>query len=536
MATLGAMSREIEIYDTTLRDGGQGLGVNLSLADKLELSRRLDGLGVHYIEGGWPGSNPKDVAYFDEVRALGLRRSKIAAFGSTRHHKFSPEQDPNLVQLLASQADVCCIFGKSWDLHVHEALRVSLEVNLEMIGSSVAYLRERSGRPVFFDAEHFFDGYRANPGYALATLEAAAAAGAARLVLCDTNGGSLPAQIQAALRAAQERIPGANFGIHVHNDGGLAVANTLAAVEAGCIQVQGTFNGVGERCGNADLSAVIANLELKLGYRCLPSGQLRQLTELCDYVWERLNLVGPLNQPFVGKAAFAHKGGIHVSAMQRNERTYEHVSPDSVGNVRRILISELSGKSNLLAKLEDRYPQLKDSERLSKILNEIQDREHEGYSFEAADGSFDLLVRRQLGEWKPAFELHYYRVHGIGTASNSNARVEATVKLAVGAELRLCAAEGNGPVDALSHALGQALAPAFPELTDLQLVDYKVRVVNSADGTAAKVRVLVEHRFRGTRFATVGVSENIIEASWQALVDAIDCAVQRQAESSVPLP
>jgi 2-isopropylmalate synthase len=316
------------------------------------------------------------------------------------------------------------------------------------------------------------------------------------------------------------------LGIHVHNDGGLAVANTLMAVESGCVQVQGTMNGVGERCGNVDLTTVIANLELKLGYRCLPDGHLERLTELSRIVWERLNLVGPLNQPYVGTAAFAHKGGIHVSAMQRNQRTYEHVSPSSVGNTRRILISELSGRSNLVAKLADRYPTLTNQDVLAAILNEVQERENQGYSYEAADGSFDLLVRRQLGAWRPAFKLHHYRVHGIGGAEQGQGSVEASVKIDVAGETRLCAAEGNGPVDALSHALRSALGSAFPVLANVHLVDYKVRVVNSADGTAAKVRVLTEHTIGAKRFATLGVSENVIEASWQALVDAIEYAVQ----------
>lgn len=515
---------KIEIYDTTLRDGGQALGVNLSLADKLELTKQLDWLGVNYIEGGWPGSNPKDAAYFREVKALNLSVAKITAFGSTRHPRNSPAEDPNLTELVSSQADACCIFGKAWDLHVNEALRVSLEDNLDMIRSSVEFLRSSTGKPVFFDAEHFFDGFLANPAYALKTLEAAARAGADRIILCDTNGGALPDQIAVGVRAAAGVVGDVPLGIHVHNDGGLAVANTLRAVESGCTQVQGTMNGVGERCGNVDLTTVIANLELKFDRRCLPEGRLARLTELSRIVWERLNLAGPLNQPYVGAAAFAHKGGIHVSAMQRNQRTYEHVLPESVGNTRRILISEMSGRSNLVAKLADRYPSLKNQDVLSAILNEVQERENQGYSYEAADGSFELLVRRKLGEWKPAFRLHHYRVHGIGGADDGARWVEATVKLDVGGETRLCAAEGNGPVDALSHALRQALEAAFPLLKQLQLVDYKVRVVNSADGTAAKVRVLTEHTLGNQRFATLGVSENVIEASWQALVDAIEYA------------
>lgn len=524
------MSRTIEIYDTTLRDGGQALGVNLSLADKLEISKKLDWLGVRFIEGGWPGSNPKDAAYFTAIQEVPLRHATVVAFGSTRHVSHAPQEDANLQQLAQCGAGAVCIFGKSWDLHVREALRVPLEVNLQMIASSIEYLVEQTGRPVFFDAEHFFDGFAADPRYALEAIRAASQAGAERIILCDTNGGALPEQVREVVARVQEELPEVALGIHVHNDGGLAVANTLAAVRSGCVQVQGTINGIGERCGNVDLTAVIANLELKLRHPCLPPDHLPRLTEVSRFVWERLNLVAPLNQPFVGKSAFAHKGGIHVSAMQRNERTYEHVAPASVGNSRRILISEMSGRSNLVARLADRYPQLQDPAVVAAILNEIQERENEGYSFEAADGSFELLVRRQLGESVPAFVLDYYRVHGIG-ANEGTRPVEAIVKLQVKGEQRLCAAEGNGPVDALSHALQMALTPAFPELSALHVVDYKVRVVNSTDGTAAKVRVLIEHSFQKTRFATLGVNENIIEASWQALMDAVEYALRGGAAS-----
>lgn len=515
----------IEIYDTTLRDGTQGLGVTLSMPDKIALTKCLDAFGVAYIEGGWPGSNPKDLAYFQEARKLELAHAKIAAFGSTRHGKHGASEDPNLRELVASGADVTCIFGKSWDLHVTDALRVSLDDNIEMIFDSVEFLRKKTERPVFYDAEHFFDGFRNNPSYALETIRAAVDAGASRIVLCDTNGGSLPAQIAAGVRAVRERFPQAKLGIHVHNDGGLAVANTLVAVENGCIQVQGTMNGLGERCGNVDLTTVIANLELKLGIQCVPKDSLPRLTELSRFVWDRLNTVGPLNQPYVGVSAFAHKGGVHVSAMQRNPKTYEHVTPESVGNTRQILVSELAGRSNVLAKLAQKYPRLTDDKLASLVLAEVQDRENEGYSYEAADGSFDLLVRRKLGTWRPAFELQYYRVHGIGTGSGASDPVEATVKLTVGGEQRLCVAEGNGPVDALNHALLAALTPAFPILGRMHLTDYRVRVVNSADGTAAKVLVLIEHRIDHASFGTVGVSANIIEASWRALVEAVEYVV-----------
>ena len=522
------MNKTIQIYDTTLRDGTQGLGVTLSVADKIAITKCFDAFGIGYIEGGWPGSNPKDLAYFQEARGLRLEHAKVVAFGSTRHGKHAASEDPNLRELVSSGADVTCIFGKSWDLHVTDALRVSLDENLEMIRDSVEFLRTKTEKPVFYDAEHFFDGFRHNGAYALDTVRAAVEAGASRIILCDTNGGSLPAQIAAGVRAVRERFPDAKLGIHVHNDGGLAVANTLAAVDNGCIQVQGTMNGLGERCGNVDLTTVIANLELKLGITCVPKESLSKLTEVSRFVWERLNVVGPVNQPYVGQAAFAHKGGVHVSAMQRNPKTYEHVTPETVGNTRQILVSELAGRSNVLAKLVHRYPKLTDDKIVSLVLAEVQDRENEGYSYESADGSFDLLVRRKLGTWRPAFELQYYRVHGIGTGSGSSDPVEATVKLTVAGEQRLCVAEGNGPVDALNHALLQALVPAFPILGTMQLTDYRVRVVNSADGTAAKVLVVIEHRLDHTSFGTVGVSANIIEASWRALVEAVEYVVLTQ--------
>ena len=529
------MSRVLEIYDTTLRDGTQSEGVNVSLADKLALTESLDWLGVAYIEGGWPGSNPKDEAYFQEVQKLNLKTAQVTAFGSTRRAKVTAAQDPNLQKLVASGADACCIFGKTWDLHVTDALRIELATNLDMIKDSVAFLKAETGKPVFYDAEHFFDGYKSNPSYALDTLEAAHHGGAERLILCDTNGGSLPHEITAAIAALQQRLPDAVLGIHVHNDGGLAVANTLAAIEAGAVQVQGTINGIGERCGNVDLTTVIANCEAKFGYTCLPDGNLKHLAEMSRIVWERINMVGPLNQPFVGKAAFAHKGGIHVSAVQRNAATYEHMDPETVGNTRRILVSELAGRSNIVAKLANRYPKLTESDIQAQVINDIQDRENEGYSYEAADGSFDLLVRRHVGAWRSIFDLHYYRVHGISVSNTDSELVEGTVKLTVDGHERLCVAEGHGPVDALAHALHHALDPVYPELKGLQLVDFKVRVVSSSDGTAAKVRVLIENRFAGQRFGTIGVHENIIAASWNALVDAMQYAVLRQADVPEPV-
>lgn len=524
--------KKIEIYDTTLRDGNQGEGINLSLGDKLDIARALDAMGIDYIEGGWPGSNPKDDEFFVRVRDLGLTTSKISAFGSTHRADAKPSDDFFLQKLIAVRADVTCIFGKSWDLHVEQALRVSPDKNLEMIAGSIAHLAEATGNPVFYDAEHFFDGFKSDPGYALATLQVAVDAGASRVILCDTNGGVMPHDLAHAIREVRKEIPGIKLGIHVHNDGGLGVANTLRAIEEGVIQVQGTINGIGERCGNVDLTSVLGNLELKLGYQCVPEGNLRELTSLSRRVWEYLGIQGPAGQPFVGPSAFAHKGGVHVSAVQRNPSTYEHVSPDLVGNSRKILISELAGGSNLRAKLANRYPELDDGQAVKAILEEIQDREHAGYSFENADGSFDLVVRRHVGKYKTLFEPLYYRIYSPSNEehTDSDGMIEASVKLRVGDEIRLCAAEGNGPVDALNKALQKALVEEYPVVLDLHLTDYAVRVINSTQETAAKVRVYLEHSFEGEIFGTVGVNVDIIKASWNALVEAYQYALLQHTE------
>jgi 2-isopropylmalate synthase len=525
-------ARKIEIYDTTLRDGNQGEGVNLSLADKLDITRLLDSMGIDYIEGGWPGSNPKDDEYFSRVKGIDLKVSKIAAFGSTHRAEVAPAEDFFLQKLIAAGTDVVCVFGKSWDLHVEQALRVSPDKNLEMIAGSVRYLREQGEGSVFYDAEHFFDGYKSDPGYALATVEAAWDAGAERVILCDTNGGVLPHELAEAMRALNKRVRRIVLGIHVHNDGGLAVANTLRAIEEGAIQIHGTINGIGERCGNVDLTSIIPNLELKMGYRCLPEGALQGLTNLSRKVWERLGREGPLGQPFVGHAAFSHKGGVHVSAVQRNPATYEHVDPSVVGNSRRILVSELSGGSNLRAKLSNRYPEIEESGAARTILEEVQDKEHLGYSFENADGSLDLLVRRSIGKPYACFEPLYYRIYSPSNEehSDSDGMIEASVKVRVDGKIELCAAEGNGPVDALNHALRQALISRYPVLADLHLTDYSVRVINSTEETAAKVRVNIEHVFEGAAFGTVGVNVDIIKASWNALVEAYQYALLQHQE------
>ncbi len=524
--------KKIEIYDTTLRDGNQGEGVNLSLGDKLDITLELDAVGVDFVEGGWPGSNPKDDEYFQKVRDLELKHLKIVAFGSTHRADSLPADDLFLQKLIAAKADVTCIFGKAWDLHVDQALRISPDRNLELICNSVAYLKDSTGNPVFFDAEHFFDGFKSDPGYALACVQAAVDGGAERLILCDTNGGVMPHEVGNAVRELRKEIPGIKLGIHVHNDGGLAVANTLRAIEEGVVQVHGTINGIGERCGNVDLTSILGNLELKLGYECLPEGRIRGLTNLSRKVWEYLGIKGPSGQPFVGPSAFAHKGGVHVSAVQRNPDTYEHIDPAVVGNSRKILISELAGGSNLKAKLSNRYPELEEGNAVKNILNEIQDKEHSGYSFENADGSFDLIVRRHIGKYNPPFDPIYYRIYSPSNEehSDSDGLIEASVKIGIDDHVELCAAEGIGPVDALNRALQKTLIEKFPVIKDLHLTDFSVKVVNSTEETAAKVRVYLEHSFQGEMFGTIGVNVDLIKASWNALIEAYQYALLQHSD------
>ena len=524
--------KKIEIYDTTLRDGNQGEGVNLSLGDKLDITQELDLVGVDFVEGGWPGSNPKDDEYFQKVRDLKLKHLKIVAFGSTHRADSLPEDDFFLQKLVAAKADVTCIFGKAWDLHVDQALRISPDRNLELICNSVAHLKTATGQPVFFDAEHFFDGFKSDPGYALACIQAAVDGGAERLILCDTNGGVMPHEVGNAVRELRKEIPGIKLGIHVHNDGGLAVANTLRAIEEGVVQVHGTINGIGERCGNVDLTSILGNLELKLGYECLPEGRIAGLTNLSRKVWEYLGIKGPSGQPFVGPSAFAHKGGVHVSAVQRNPDTYEHIDPALVGNARKILISELAGGSNLKAKLSNRYPELEEGNAVKNILNDIQDKEHAGYSFENADGSFDLIVRRHIGKYNPAFDPIYYRIYSPSNEehSDSDGLIEASVKIDIGNQVELCAAEGIGPVDALNRALQKTLIEKYPVIKDLHLTDFSVKVVNSTEETAAKVRVYLEHSFQGELFGTMGVNVDIIKASWHALIEAYQYALMQHSD------
>ncbi|HOX05833.1 MAG TPA: citramalate synthase [Planctomycetota bacterium] len=517
------------IYDTTLRDGSQGEGVSMSVEDKLDIARQLDDLGVAWIEGGWPGSNPKDVAFFEQGRRIRLRRAKLAAFGSTRRAGIAASADSNLRALVAAKTPTVTIFGKSWDLHVTDALRTTLDENLRMIADSVKYLKAHCGQ-VVYDAEHFFDGYRANPGYALQTLEAAAGAGADWLVLCDTNGGSLPDFVHAAaaLVAGRFNLP---VGIHTHNDAGMAAANSIEAVRAGATMVQGTMNGLGERCGNADLTAVIPVVELKLGRRCLPAGNLPKITAVSRYVCEITNQNLRDNQPFVGRSAFAHKGGVHVSAVQRNALTYEHVRPEAVGNARRVLVSELSGRSNVLALAGGRYDLDRNPEKMKEILDRVRELENEGYQFESAEASFDLVVRKAMGDWRPFFRLHGFRVFA-DLSHGGSGMVEASIQLEVDGRREHTAAEGNGPVNALDGALRKALLPFYPQLAEVELVDYKVRVINAKAATAARVRVTIESSDRHERWRTVGVHENIIQASFRALVDSIEYKLLRERDRS----
>lgn len=512
----------VQLYDTTLRDGSQGEGVNFSLQDKLLITSKLDELGFDFIEGGYPLSNEKDAEYFQRVRDLDLKHAQVCAFGMTRRRGVAAENDPSLLALRDSKAPVCTIVGKTWDLHVTEVLRVDLKENLAMIRDSIQFLRAE-GRRVFYDAEHFFDGFSANPEYAIQTLLAAQEAGAEVIVACDTNGGSLPERIEEILTAVRKEVS-APMGIHCHNDCDVAVANSLKAVDCGIVQVQGTINGIGERCGNVDLLSIAANLALKKkGYEVLINGSgLQHLTELSRYVYELANMNFRSNQAFVGRSAFAHKGGMHVHAVNRIAHSYEHINPEVVGNERRILVSELSGRSNIVAKTT-KHKLDHDPDLMAAILARVQELENLGYQFEAAEASFDLLVQKVAGLYQSTFERISYRVN-VETRDTANPMTEATVKLRVdgNGSIEHEVAEGDGPVNALDRALRKALVRHYPRLQEMHLMDYKVRVINSEGGTAASVRVVIESADDKEVWSTIGVSENIIEASWLALTDAVE--------------
>jgi 2-isopropylmalate synthase len=519
------MSRLITIYDTTLRDGTQGEGVSFSMEDKVRLATRMDALGIHYIEGGWPGSNPKDLRFFRRMQDVALKHAKLAAFSMTRRAGASAEGDANMQAILDAGAPVATIVGKSWDFHVTTALGTTLVENLAMIRDTIAYLRTKVEQ-VIFDAEHFFDGFRRNPEYALETLKAAETSGAHWLVLCDTNGGTLPADLVDIVREVKRQVR-TRLGIHVHNDAECAVANSLAAVREGCDQVQGTLNGYGERCGNANLVSVIPALVLKMGLECIPSESLRELRQASRFASELANRKPWDAQPYVGDSAFAHKGGMHVSAVARHPETYEHVDPQAVGNHRRVLVSELAGRSNILFKAREFGIDLDhDTPDSRRILDELKALEDQGFQFEGAEASFELLMERALGRFRPHFDLEAYRVI-VEEASPGHPVAEATVRVRVKGIEEHTAASGNGPVNALDAALRKALEEFYPNLREMALLDYKVRILDESAGTAAKTRVLISSGDGDDTWGTVGVAENIIEASWQALVDSIEYKLRR---------
>lgn len=521
--------RPIEIYDTTLRDGSQAEDISFSLEDKVRIAQRLDDLGIHYIEGGWPASNPKDLQFFQEIKSVSLCHAKIAAFGSTSRAGIQPEKDPNIRALIEAETEVVTIFGKSWDRHPIEALSITLDQNLEIIHGSIRFLKDRVAE-VVFDAEHFFDGYKSNPQYALSTLKAAQEAKADWIVLCDTNGGTFPDEVQSIVKQVRKEIA-TRLGIHVHNDSEMAVANTILAVKEGVSMVQGTMNGYGERCGNANLCSVIPNLKLKMGMDCITDDQLTKITEVSRFVSELANLPHNKYLPYVGDSAFAHKGGVHVSAIRKSDATYEHIAPERVGNHQRVLISDLSGKSNILYKAADFKIDLESKDpKVRQILDDLKRLENQGFQFEGAEGSFEILIKKALGKHKRFFELMGFRVIVEKKTEEETPLSEATIMVRVGDWVEHTAAVGNGPVNALDHAIRKALEKFYPKLKEVKLLDYKVRILSTKDGTGAQTRVLIESGDGQSKWGTVGVSENIIEASWQALVDSIDYKLLKEED------
>lgn len=519
---------EVEVYDTTLRDGTQMEGMSLSCEDKLRIAEHLDGFGVAIIEGGWPGSNPKDVEFFERARDIDWKTAEISAFGSTRRAGLQTEGDPQLQTLLDANTPVCTIFGKTWTMHVTEVLRTRLDENLRMIEESVAFLRGH-GRRVVYDAEHFFDGYKADADYAIETLRAAVAGGSDTVVLCDTNGGSMPWEVGGAVRAVADALPEVRLGIHAHNDSECGVANSVAAVRAGARHVQGTINGYGERCGNANLCSIIPDVELKLGNRCLPDGGLAKLYDLAHFVAEIANLNPHDHAAYVGRSAFAHKGGVHVSAIRRHPESYEHVRPALVGNESRVVVSELSGRSNVLSKAEELGLETS-SAHGSQVLERVKELEAQGFAYEAAEASFALLMARHREGYEAPFEVLDFQT-SVGRRSGAGLVAEATVKVRVGDEMMLTAGEGNGPVSALDAALRKALRPFFPQVAEMHLSDYKVRILDGRKGVGATTRVLIDSQSEHDTWSTVGASTNIIEASLQALVDSFEYALAQEHAS-----
>jgi len=514
------LSNTVKLYDTTLRDGAQTEGISFSVSDKVRIAEKLDELGIHYIEAGWPGANPKDIEVFKKLKTLRLENSKVVAFGSTRRPRIKAKDDYVLKELIKAETKVITIFGKSWDLHVKDILRTTLDENLEMIRDSISFLKSKN-KEAIFDAEHFFDGYKVNPDYAIATLKAAEEGGADCLVLCDTNGGTVTSDIYRIVEDVKSKVK-KPLGIHTHNDSELAVANSIAAVQAGCSHIQGTINGYGERCGNANLVSIIPILKLKLRINCISDLQLKSLTDVSRFISEMSNMKQMGNQPFVGASAFAHKAGVHVNAILKNPKSYEHMEPATVGNRRRLLISELSGKSAILRKAEELNLKLKkDSPKAKKILELLQGLEHKGYQFESAEASFELLMKRAMKKFKSFFKFEGFRVI-VEDDEEGNLISEATIKIKVEGKKEHTAALGDGPVNALDNALRKALVEFYPSLDKMHLSDFKVRVLDEKAGTAAKVRVLIQSQDEKDSWWTIGVSENIIEASWLALVDSIE--------------
>ncbi len=530
------MAQTIEFYDTTLRDGTQAENFNLSVDDKVRITKQLDKLGIDFIEGGWPGSNPLAVEYFEKMKGVELRHAKLTAFGSTRHFQNPPEKDPNLQALLAAETPAITIFGKSWDIHVHDALRIELEDNLQIIEDSLAYLRPRV-KHLIYDAEHFFDGFKKNREYCLATLGRAIAGGAETLALCDTNGGTLAHELPPILERVKqflvEQGSEARIGIHPHNDSDCAVANALIGVSMGAGQVQGTINGYGERCGNANLTSIIPAVIFKMGMEAEVGKKIDKLYSTSRLVNELANLPHNRYQPYVGESAFAHKGGIHVSAVQRNPLTYEHIEPEKVGNVRRILISDQAGKSNVLHKAKKYGIKLDaDDPAMASIIKELKELENQGFQYEGAEASFELLMRRAMGMDPKFFTFEGFRVMNNKYRMDTPSLTEATIRLYVEGNEVHTASMGDGPVNALDRAMRKALTRFYPSLEEMELIDYKVRVLSGEHGTGAKVRVLVESRDKTSQWGTVGVSINIIEASWQALVDAINYKLMKDKQTA----
>ncbi len=520
------MNNKVFIYDTTLRDGTQAEDVHLSTEDKIRITKKLDDLGVDYIEGGWPSSNPTDEQFFQEIKNYQFQRAKITAFGSTHNPKSQPEVDENFQKIICTDCPAITLFGKTWQIHVKEALRTTLERNLEIIYNSLAYLKPKC-QDLIFDAEHFFDGFKDDPEYALTCLKKADQAGADVLVLCDTNGGTLTGEIREIIQKVRQELPQAQLGIHAHNDSELAVANSLEAVSSGVNHVQGTINGFGERCGNANLCSIIPSLELKMAYQCLPENHLTKLTSVSHYVSEVANLRPFARQPFVGRSAFAHKGGVHVSAIRRNPKTYEHIEPEKVGNKQRVLLSDLAGKSNILFKARQYgIPLEKDDPFVLDLLNQVKEMESKGYEFSVAEASFELLLNRTLGRARKYYSLLGFRVMDAKDKEEQCPFSEATVMIQVGGEIEHTAATGKGPVNALDNALRKGLEKFYPNLKKMSLLDFKVRVLsphfNDSSGTASRVRVLIESGDHKCKWITMGVSYNIIEASWKALVDSVN--------------